>query len=103
MEWISEGVTLLSTSVFVAAVTAVDPEATVSSVVCAVAIGPLIVFAIVSLFTGFKVAFLPFRLCPFIFGVSAALIAGAHGFDSLADGIRTTTFERLWTSDHGSS
>jgi hypothetical protein len=27
------------------------------------------------LFTGFKVSFLPFRLCPVIFGFSAALIA----------------------------
>ena len=80
MEWISEGVALISTSVFVAAVTAVDPEATVSSVVYAVAIGTLIVFVIVSLFTGFKVAFLPFRLCPFIFCVSAALIAWGAWF-----------------------
>ena len=35
----------------------------------------LVGLAIVSLFTGFRVAFLPYRLCPFIFGVSAALIA----------------------------
>jgi hypothetical protein len=26
-------------------------------------------------FTGFRIAFLPFRLCPFIFGLSAILIA----------------------------
>ncbi|RJR28828.1 MAG: hypothetical protein C4576_35870 [Desulfobacteraceae bacterium] len=75
MEWISEGLALLSTAVFVAAVTAVDPKAAVSSIVYAVAIGTLIVFALVSIFTGFRVAFLPFRLCPFIFGISAALIA----------------------------
>ena len=60
---------------FVAAATAVDPGAAVSSAVYAVAIGTLVVLAVVSLFTGFKVAFLPFRLCPLIFGVSAALIA----------------------------
>jgi hypothetical protein len=29
---------------------------------------------LVSLFTGFKIKFLPFRLCPFIFTVSAILI-----------------------------
>ena len=75
MEWIVEGVALISTAAFVAAATAVDPGAVVSSAVYAVAIGTLVVLAVVSLFTGFKVAFLPFRLCPVIFGVSAALIA----------------------------
>lgn len=30
--------------------------------------------------TGFRIAFLPFRLCPFVFGLSAASIAwGAWG------------------------
>jgi hypothetical protein len=75
MEWIVEGVALISTAAFVASATAVDPGAAVSSAVYAVALGTLVVLAAVSLFTGFKVAFLPFRLCPVIFGVSAALIA----------------------------
>ena len=75
MEWIVEGVALISTAAFVAAATAVDAEAAVSEAVYAVAIATLVVLALVSVFTGFKVAFLPFRLCPFIFGVSAALIA----------------------------
>ena len=75
MEWIVEGVALISTAAFVAAATAIDPGAAVSSAVYAVALGTLVVLAVVSLFTGFKVAFLPFRLCPVIFGVSAALIA----------------------------
>ena len=75
MEWIVEGVALISTAAFVAAATAVDAEAAVSEAVYAVAIGTLVGLAVVSLFTGFKVAFLPFRLCPFIFGVSGALIA----------------------------
>ena len=80
MEWIVEGVTLVSTAVFVAAATLVQPESAVSSAVYGVAIGTLVVLAIVSLFTGFRVAFLPFRLCPFIFGASALLIAwGAWG------------------------
>ena len=34
----------------------------------------LIVLALVSLFTGFRVRFFPFKLCPFIFTLSAALI-----------------------------
>lgn len=73
MEWIVEGVALISTAAFVVAATATEPAG--SSAVYAVAVGTLIVLAVVSLFTGFKVAFLPFRLCPVIFGVSAALIA----------------------------
>jgi len=80
MEWIVEGVALVSIAAFVAVATVTQPEAAVSAAVYAVAIGTLIVLAVVSLFTGFRIAFLPFRLCPFIFGLSAALIAwGAWG------------------------
>ena len=75
MEWIVEGVALVSTAAFVALATVISPQAAVASAVYAVATATLAVLAIVSLlFTGFKVAFLPFRLCPVIFGVSAALI-----------------------------
>ncbi|MCJ7795385.1 MAG: hypothetical protein MUQ56_01220 [Thermoleophilia bacterium] len=74
MEWIVEGVALISTAAFVAVATAIEPQAAVASAVYVVATGTLVVLAVVSLFTGFKVAFLPFRLCPVIFGVSAALI-----------------------------
>ncbi len=72
MEWIVEGVALLSVAAFVIAATVAGPAG--SPGVFAVAAGTLIVMAIVSLLTGFRVAFLPFRLCPFIFGASAALI-----------------------------
>jgi len=75
MEWIVEGVALISTAAFVAAATAIQAESLVSLAVYAVAIGTLVMLAVVSLFTGFKIAFLPFRLCPFIFAISAALIA----------------------------
>ncbi len=80
MEWIVEGVALVSTAAFVTVATAIQPEAAVSSAVYVVAIGTLLVLAAVSLFTGFRVAFLPFRLCPFIFGVSAILIAWGAWF-----------------------
>lgn len=80
MEWIVEGVALISLAGFVTVATAIDGECAVSSAVYAVAIATLVVLAVVSVFTGFRIAFLPFRLCPFIFGVSAALIAwGAWG------------------------
>jgi len=75
MEWIAEGIALISTGVFVAVAAATDADSAVSSAVFGVAIATLVVMAIVSLFTGFKVAFLPYRLCPLIFGASAALIA----------------------------
>lgn len=75
MEWIVEGVALHSTAAFVTAATANQPGSAVASGVYAVAIGSLLVLAVVSLFTGFRVPFLPFRLCPFILGALAALIA----------------------------
>lgn len=75
MEWIVEGVALVSLGTLVAVVTAVDPGTAVSSGAYAVAIGTLVALAGVSLATGFRIAFLPFRLCPLIFGLSAALIA----------------------------
>ncbi|MDH3460350.1 MAG: hypothetical protein OEM00_05110 [Burkholderiaceae bacterium] len=75
MEWIVEGVAHISTSAFVAVATAIQPGAMVSFAVYAVAIATIIVLAAVSVFTGFRVVLLHFRLCPFIFGVSAALIA----------------------------
>ena len=75
MEWIVEGVAQISIGTLVAVVTAFDATTPASSAAYAIAIATLISLAIVSLFTGFKVAFLPFKLCPFIFGLSAALIA----------------------------
>ena len=74
MEWIVEGVALISTAACVAAATALDSQATVSSAVYAVAMTTLLALVLVSLFTGFRVAFLPFRLCPIIFTLSAVLI-----------------------------
>lgn len=75
MEWIVEGVALVSIAAFVAVATVIETDATVSSGVYAVAIVTLVGLAVVSLFTGYRVAFLPFKLCPYIFSASAALIA----------------------------
>lgn len=72
MEWIVEGVAFISIGSFVAAATAVAPAS--AAVVYAVAVASLVALAIVSLFTGFRIAFLPFRLCPFVLGTAAALI-----------------------------
>lgn len=78
MEWTFEGVTLISLGMLVALVTVVDATSAASSAAYAVTIATLLGLAFVSLLTGFRAAFLPFRLCPFIFGAAAALItAGA--------------------------
>ena len=74
MEWITEGVALMFIGALVGAVTFVDPVSEVSAVVYAISVSGLLALALVSLFTGFRISFLPFRLCPFIFTASAALI-----------------------------
>ena len=74
MEWIVEGVSLIFIGALVATVTFIDPVTTVSIAVFMLSVIGLFVLAIVSLFTGFKVNFLPFKLCPFIFAASALLI-----------------------------
>ena len=74
MEWITEGVALMLIGTLVGAVSFVDPNSEVSAVVYAVSIFGLLALALVSLFTGFRISFLPFRLCPFIFTASALLI-----------------------------
>ncbi len=74
MEWILEGVALILIGVLVATVTAVDSTNTVARSVYLISAIGLLVFAVVSFFTGFRVKFLPFRLCPFIFTASSALI-----------------------------
>ncbi len=74
MEWIVEGVSLIFIGALVASVTFIDPVSAVSKAVFVLSASGLFVLAIVSVFTGFKVNFLPFKLCPFIFTISALLI-----------------------------
>jgi hypothetical protein len=74
MEWIVEGVALAFMGVLVCTVTVVDRSSAAARAAYAVTVLGLLALAIVSFFTGFRVAFLPFKLCPFIFGLSAALI-----------------------------
>ena len=75
MEWIVEGVALIFMGALVATVTAVDATSPVThSVYWLVVIG-LNVLSVVSLFTGFKVNFIPFKLCPVIFTGSSILIS----------------------------
>jgi hypothetical protein len=74
MEWIVEGVALIFIGVLVFVVNLVDSGSEVASAVYITSSGALILLALVSLLTGFRVNFLPFKLCPFIFGASAVLI-----------------------------
>jgi hypothetical protein len=74
MEWITEGVALIFIGILVITVTIIDPLSKVSAATYIVSAICLIILAIVSLSTGFKINFLPFRLCPVIFTSSALLI-----------------------------
>lgn len=73
MEWIVEGISLVFIGALVALVTIIDSESSVSRAVYVLSAVGLLVLAGVSLLTGFRIRFLPFRLCPVIFTVSAVL------------------------------
>jgi hypothetical protein len=74
MEWIIEGVALIYIGTLVGGITLLNIENIVSHFVYISSAIVLIILAIISLFTGFKVKFLPFRLCPIIFTASSMLI-----------------------------
>lgn len=74
MEWINEGLALIFIGVLVTTVTVIDPSNAVSKAVYFLSVIMLLVMAVISFFTGFKIRFLPFKLCPFIFTASAVLI-----------------------------
>jgi len=74
MEWIVEGVSLIFIGALVAILTYIGPFGGLPRAAYAVVVAGLLALAIVSLFTGFKVKFLPFRLCPFVLTISAVLI-----------------------------
>ena len=79
MEWITEGVALISIGIVVGVVSWLDHGSVVALSVFWITSGTLLALAVVSLFTGFRVSFLPYKLCPFIFAGSAILIlAGAY-------------------------
>jgi hypothetical protein len=78
MEWITEGVALIFIGLLVAAVTFLDRTDLISRAVYWASFAVLNVLSVVSLFTGFRNAFIAFKLCPFIFtGSSLLIIVGA--------------------------
>lgn len=78
MEWIVEGVSLIFIGIVVLGVGFIDAVSEIAAFVFIASAGVLIVLAIVSLFTGFKVNFLPFKLCPVLFTTSAILILSGY-------------------------
>jgi len=74
MEWIAEAVALMFMGFVVLLATIVDRKSPVSTAVCWASVVGLNVLSIVSLFTGFHIQFLPFRLCPPIFTGSSVII-----------------------------
>lgn len=77
MEWINEGATLIFIGVLVATVTILDPISSISQAVYWLAFVMLNALSLISLFTGFKVNFITFKLCPVIFtGASILILLG---------------------------
>jgi hypothetical protein len=74
MEWIVEGLTLIFIGVLIMVVTKSEINSRLARNVYTLTTGILISMAILSLFTGFRVNFITFKLCPIIFSVSAILI-----------------------------
>ena len=74
MEWIIEGVFLIFIGLLCAGLTFLDHSSIISNYVFIFSSVFLFVLAIISLFTGFRVNFLPYKLCPLIFSLSATLI-----------------------------
>ncbi len=72
-----EGFTLIFIGILVIAVTWTGQvESKVVKTVYLIVFLMLVAMAALSAFTGFKIDFLPFKLCPFIFMISGILIAG---------------------------
>ncbi len=74
MEWIIEGVSLIFIGLLVASVTFVDYTSLVSKTVYRISFLMLVALSVISIMTGFKINFVPYKLCPAIFTTSAILI-----------------------------
>ena len=74
MEWINEGATLIFIAAVVAMATFADYTNPISKLVYWISFLMLNALSVISLFTGFKVKYLPFKLCPVIFTSASLLI-----------------------------
>jgi CHASE2 domain-containing sensor protein len=75
MEWVNEGLTLIFIGLLVFFITILNKEnSRATKIVYAAAAIMLFSMAVLSLFTGFRIDFIPFQLCPIIFTGSGLLI-----------------------------
>ncbi len=74
MEWVIEGVSLIFIGAIVSCVTYMDYTSSISKTIYWLSFVMLNTLSVISLLTGFKVSFLPFKLCPIIFTTSSVLI-----------------------------
>ena len=74
MEWIIEGVSLIFIGAIIITATFIDHTAAVSKAIYWLCFILLNILSVVSLMTGFKIRFLPYKLCPVIFTTASILI-----------------------------
>ncbi len=75
MEWLNESLTLVFIGILIISVTFLgDSSSETALIIYWLSALMLLAMAGLSLMTGFKVSFLPFKLCPLIFGVAAVII-----------------------------
>lgn len=74
MEWINEGATLIFIGITVSSVTYIDYTHPLSIAVYRISFLMLSALAVISIFTGAKVNFLPYKLCPVIFMTAGFMI-----------------------------
>jgi hypothetical protein len=74
MEWIIEGVSLIFIAVVVSCVTYLDYTSEISKTIYWIVFVMLNTLSAISLLTGFRVGFLPYKLCPAIFTMASILI-----------------------------
>jgi len=74
MEWIIEGISLIFIGVLTILIAITDSPSNLSRYIYMTIIVMLVTLSIVSFFTGFRVKFLPYKICPVIFLTSAILI-----------------------------
>jgi hypothetical protein len=74
MEWIIEGISLVFVGAIIASVTYIDHTTMISKAIYWTCFIMLNTLSGISLLTGFKISFLPFKLCPVIFTTSSILV-----------------------------
>lgn len=79
MEWINEAITLIFAGIIILVVTLFgDSNSITAKIVYGIVSGMLLCMTILSLFTGARINFLPYRLCPvfFLSGMICILLGG---------------------------